>query len=239
MNSALRRWPRATRAALAVLGFGVAVIAISNAWVLLSARGESTSEVDAVPHTETAIVLGASVNPDGTMSAMLADRVERAAQLWRAGKVDRLLVSGEHDAWSYDEPDTMRQQLVRDGVPAHAIFEDHAGFDTWSTMVRARKVFGVKHAVVITQAFHMPRSLYLAKAAGVNATGLTSDIHPYGSQQTRSDVREVGARVKAAADATLDTGVLLGPRVPITGDGRSSWGPAPPAGTPGAGSPGG
>jgi SanA protein len=117
-----------------------------------------------------------------------------------------VLVSGDHHTWSYDEPDTMREALLRAGVPASAIFTDHAGFDTWASMVRARKVFGARNVIVVTQGFHMARALYLA-------------------------------RVKAVADAAVDGHVMLGPPVPITGDGRDSWGPPPPPGTPPAGAP--
>ena len=92
--------------------------------------------------------------------------------------------------------------------------------------------------MVVTQGFHMPRALYLADAAGIDATGLTADLHRWGYQGRKSAVREVLSRVKAIADVTLDTPALAGPRIPIaTTDGRESWGPAPPPGTPPAGSP--
>jgi len=219
-------------------GLIVAVVGIANAYVLLRVSGDATDRIADVPRSEVAIVPGALVEPDGRMSTMLADRVRRAAELWRAGKVEKVLVSGDHHTWAYDEPDTMRKALVRDGVPPRDVFEDHAGFDTWATMVRARSVFGVRHAVIVTQGFHMPRALYLADAAGIDATGLSSDLHPYGVQGVKSDVREVLSRVKAIADTTLDTPAVGGPPMPISGDGRSSWGPAPPPGTPPAGSPG-
>ncbi len=76
----------------------------------------------------------------------------------------------------------MRKALVADGVPPRDVFEDHAGFDTWATMVRARGIFGVDDAVVVTQGFHMPRALFLADEAGIDATGLTSDLHRWGYQ---------------------------------------------------------
>ena len=192
-----------------------------------------------MPPAPVAIVPGALVKPDGEMSAMLADRVEQAARLWHAGKVGKILVSGDHHTWAYDEPDTMRKQLVRDGVPPRDVFEDHAGFDTWATMVRARSIFGVSDAVVVTQGFHMPRALYLAEEAGIDATGLTADLHEWGYQGRKSEAREVLSRVKAVVDVTLDTPAMAGPRIPIaTADGRESWGAAPPPGTPPAGSPG-
>jgi len=216
----------------------VLLVVAANAYVLLKG-GDSTSEVSEVPEAEVAIVPGALVEPDGDMSSMLAARVEQASRLWHAGKVEKILVSGDHGQWVYDEPDTMRKALVADGVAPRDVFEDHAGFDTWATMVRAREIFGVRDAVVITQGFHMPRALYLADEAGIEATGLNADLRPWGTQGRRSSVREVLSRVKAVADVTLDTQALAGPRIPIgTSDGRESWGPAPPEGAPPAGSPG-
>ncbi len=233
----LRRWPRLSRLALGGAAAVALLVVLANAYVLTSG-GDSTSQVSEVPPAEVAIVPGALVEPDGDMSAMLAARVEQASRLWRAGRVEKVLVSGDHGSWVYDEPDTMRKALVADGVAPRDVFEDHAGFDTWATMVRAREVFGVRDAVVITQGFHMPRALYLADAAGIEATGLTADLQPWGAQGRKSSVREVLSRVKAVADVSLETPALAGPKIPIaTSDGRESWGPEPPAGTPPAGSP--
>jgi len=235
----IRRWPRLSKVAIGGSVVLVAVVIGANAYILLSTDGEATANVAEVPHAQVAIVPGALVQPNGKMSGMLADRVRQADALWKAGKVDRILVSGDHGAWIYDEPDTMRKALVADGVPERVIFEDHAGFDTWATMVRARSIFGVHNAVVVTQGFHMPRALYLAHEAGIDATGLTADQHQWGYQGQRSEIREVLSRVKAIADTTLDTPAMGGKKIPISGDdGRVSWGPQPPPGTPPAGSPG-
>ncbi|HEV7563014.1 MAG TPA: ElyC/SanA/YdcF family protein [Solirubrobacterales bacterium] len=235
----LRRWPRLSKAVAGGAVLVVLVVIGSNAYILLSTGGEATSKVAGVPPEPVAIVPGALVQADGKMSVMLGDRVRQAARLWHAGKVGKILVSGDHHTWGYDEPDTMRKALVRQGVTPRDIFEDHAGFDTWATMVRARSIFNVHDAVVVTQGFHMPRALFLADQAGIHATGLTSDLHPYGYQLEKSEVREVLSRVKAIADVTLDTPAMAGHRIPIeTADGRESWGPAPPPGTPPAGSPG-
>jgi SanA protein len=233
----VRRHPRIAWAVAIVVGLPVLLVAGTNAYVILSTEGEATADVHDVAHAQVAIVPGALVNPDGQMSTMLADRVHQAAVLWKAGKVDRVLVSGDHHRWAYDEPDTMRVALEREGVPARDVFTDHAGFDTWATMVRAKRIFGVRSAVVVTQGFHMPRALYLAHAAGLDATGLTADLHDYGKQGEISDVREVFSRVKAVTDVVTNAGVVGGPPVPITGNARASWGPAPPAGTPPAGAP--
>jgi SanA protein len=213
-------------------GFAAAVAALLavgaiNLYVVDSVRA-GTSDVASLPRVQVAIVPGAFVLPNGGMSGMLADRVDRAVQLWRAGKVSRILVSGDHGTVKYDEPDTMKAALLADGVPARDIFTDYAGFDTWATMVRARKIFGIRSAIVVTQGFHMPRALFLAKAAGLDAWGLTADLRPYGRQGTYSDLREVLARVKALGQAVFDPSVMGGPSIPISGSGQSSWGPLPP-----------
>jgi SanA protein len=105
-------------------------------------------------------------------------------------------------------------------------------------MLRARSIFAVDEAVVVTQGFHMARALYLADAAGIEASGLVADLHPYGYQGRKSGVREVLSRVKSVLDVTLDTPAMAGPRIPIqASDGRDSWGPPPPPGTPPAGTP--
>lgn len=233
----IRRWPRLSRVGFAAVGLLIAAIGLANAYVLLSTQGEATSNVAEVPNAEVAIVPGALVEPDGRMSSMLAARVQQAAALWHAGKVEKVLVSGDHHTWAYDEPDTMRRALVRDGVSPVDIFEDHAGFDTWATMVRAHSIFGIRGAVIVTQGFHMPRALYLAKEAGIEATGLTADLQPWGLEGKKSDIREVLSRMKAIADVALNAPAMAGPRIPISGDGRVSWEPAPPPGTPQAGSP--
>jgi SanA protein len=229
----------ALRALAALFGVLALVVIAANAYIVFSTRGQATSDISKLPHAQAAIVPGAQVNPDGTMSSMLADRVHRTVELWRAGKVDRILVSGDHGSWSYDEPDTMREALMRAGVPGRDIFTDHAGFNTRATMVRAKKIFEVQSAIVVTQGFHMDRALYLAKAAGIDQVrGLTSDLHGYGQKKLESDIREVFARVKAVGDTTIDTGgVMGGLQIPITGDGRTSWGPKPPPGTSPAGAP--
>ncbi len=235
-------WRRFPRTAWTVTsGFvGLVLLVVgSNGYILLREQGNSTSDIGEVPAAEVAIVPGALVQPNGKMSAMLADRVKQAARLWHAGKVEKVLVSGDHHTWSYDEPDTMRKALVLHGVPPRDVFEDHAGFNTWATMVRARSIFNVEDAVVVTNGFHMPRALFLAEEAGIHASGLTSDFHRWGYQGRKSSIREIFSRVKAIADVSLDTPAMAGPSIPVqTTDGRESWGPPPPAGTPPAGSPG-
>ncbi len=231
-------WRRCLILAVAVIAaLGLLLILVTNLIVLLDSDGKIFSDPAEASHAEVAIVPGAMVNADGTMSMMLADRVHQAAALYKDGKVDKVLVSGDHGNWVYDEPTTMRRALVADGVPAGVIYTDHAGFNTHATMERARRIFEVSDAIIVTQGFHMKRSLYLAKAAGLEANGLTSDLHGYGGQGIKSDVREVASRVKAVFDVLRDAPVVGGDPVPISGPASASWGPKAPQGTPPAGAP--
>jgi SanA protein len=220
-----RRW--IVIAAIAVV-LPLALVAGANAIVLLGGSGDAKSLRD-VPHAQAALVLGAQVKPDGQPSPILADRIAAAAELYRAHKVDKLLVSGDHGQWSYDEVGTMRAALLRDGVRPQDLFTDHAGFDTWDSAQRARKVFGVRSVIVVTQDFHMARALYAARRAGLAASGYSADRRRYGAVLTRLRLREALARVKVVADALTGTRArFLGPQIPIAGDGRRSWGPGAP-----------
>jgi SanA protein len=222
---------RRVRLLLILAAVPILVVAGANAVVVLDARGDSAGSLAAVPHAQAALVLGAQVKPDGTPSDMLADRIAVAAELYRAGKVDKLLLSGDHGRWGYDEVGTMRRALLAQGIPAADVFTDHAGFDTWDSAQRARRVFGVESAIVVTQRFHLARALYAAHRAGLEATGYAADRRSYGRVMGRLRLREALARVKVVADSVTGADPhFLGPRLPIDGDGRASWGPSGPGG---------
>ena len=224
-----QRWLwRGIIAVSSAVGALILVIVFSNAIVLFEGSGDSVSDPADAPRAQAAIVLGALVEPDGDMSQMLADRVDQGISLYRDGKVDKILVSGDHGQWTYDEPTVMKNAFVEAGIPARDVFTDHAGFNTRASMERAKDVFGVESALIVTQGFHMTRALYLADAAGLDAYGVTSDLHSYGGQGLKSQVREVASRTKAFFDVLTNTAAVGGPSVPITGDGRTSWGPSAP-----------
>jgi SanA protein len=210
-------------------GFTVAavlLVAAANAVVLLGGKGTTDpGEERAAPRAQAALLLGAQVYADGRPSPMLRDRIRAAAALYRAGKVEKVLASGDHGQRSYDEVNAMRRELVRLGVPERDVFTDHAGFDTWDSVVRAREVFEVESALVVSQGFHLPRAVWLARRAGLDAHGVAADVGGYAGQSRRGSIREIVARTKAAADVV--TGAeprFLGERIPITGDGRASRG---------------
>jgi SanA protein len=206
-------------------GFVVTVLAVANIVVWLGGRSPVTTDTSKVPHAQAALVLGAQVMPNGAPSSMLSDRIDAAYELYRAHKVDKLLLSGDHSRKTYDEVGTMKRILLAKGVPAQDIFEDHAGFDTWDSAQRARRIFDVSSAVVVTQRFHMARALWDARRAGLKVSGYAADRRDYGRVLRRLQVREAAARVKTVGDALTGADPhFLGPQIPITGDGRRSWG---------------
>src|SRR4051794_32315730 len=213
---------------LVVLGVvcGLLAVALPNLIVWLGGRSPVTTDTARVPHAQAALVLGAQVMPNGAPSSMLSDRIAAAAELYEAGRVDKLLLSGDHSRKTYDEVGTMRRILLAQGIPAEDIFTDHAGFDTWDSAQRAKRVFDVTSAVVVTQRFHMARALYDARRAGLKVTGYAADRRDYGRVMRRLEVREAAARVKTLGDAITGADPhFLGVQIPISGDGRRSWGP--------------
>src|SRR3954470_2136930 len=203
---------------------GLLAAGVPNLIVWLGGRSPVTTDAAKVPHAQAALVLGAQVYRDGRPSVMLRDRVDAAAELYQAGRVDKLLLSGDHSRLDYDEVGTMRRLLLARGIPARDIFTDHAGFDTWDSAQRARRVFDVSSAVVVTQRFHMARALSAARRAGLHVTGYAADRRDYGRVMRRLQVREAAARVKTLGDALTGADPhFLGPEIPITGDGRKSW----------------
>jgi SanA protein len=219
--------PRRTLLRIAIGGTAalVTLVVVANAVVLLGGGG-STADPRQEPHAQVALVLGAGLDRDGSPSSMLEDRLRAGAALYREGRVDRVLASGDHGRKDYDEVNAMRRELVRLGVPDRDVFTDHAGFDTLDSVVRARKVFNISSAIVVTQGFHLPRALWLARHAGLTVHGLQAGAESsYGGKGSKASVREVIARTKAFGDVL--TGAqpkFLGPRVDITGDARASRG---------------
>jgi vancomycin permeability regulator SanA len=206
-------------AGLSVVLLVPSLIVGSGLWVR-EAAADHVYDVSSVPAAPVALVLGAQVYPDGTPSPFLAARLDLAKRLFDAGTVRALLVSGDHGRLEYDEPGAMRRWLVERGVPAEKVVEDHAGFDTYDSCVRARKVFGVRAAVVVTQSFHVPRAVALCRKVGIAAVGVGDDsVRRYESIWWRASLREYGAGVKATIDvATGRDPVFLGPREPGVDD---------------------
>ena len=203
------------------LGLACAVFCLGvNLYLVLSAQRSIPPDTAQVPRSQAAIVFGAKVYADGRLYAMTYDRLATAVDLYKAGRVQKLLISGDHGRPDYDEVNAMRRQALEWEVPPADIFMDHAGFSTYDTVARARRVFGVQKAVLVTQRYHLPRALYLARRAGVDATGVAADRRLYLARRYQA-VRELAARVKDFFKGILNPSPrFLGPEIPITGDGR-------------------
>ena len=150
---------------------GALLLVVANGYVTRSAEGLAFDDVGQVPERPVAIVFGAGV-VNGQATPALADRVEGAVELYRQGRVSKLLMTGDNSHPDYDEVSVMRDLAIDQGVPAEAITRDHAGFDTRSSCYRARDVFGVRAAVLVTQDYHLPRALYTCRDLGIDAVGL-------------------------------------------------------------------
>ncbi|AEG58861.1 SanA/YdcF family protein [Desulforamulus ruminis] len=172
---------------------------------------------------QTAIVLGAYVSPQGQLCDMLVDRVQTAVDLYKSGKVEKLLMTGDHGSTTYDEVNHMRLYAEKLGIPTEDIFMDHAGFSTYDSMVRAVEVFCVQSAVIVTQEFHLPRATYIARSLGMEARGVAADRHLYRGVEY-NEAREILARNKDFVNVHLfqPEPKFLGPAISITGDGRQT-----------------
>jgi vancomycin permeability regulator SanA len=168
-------------------------IAFSNAWILHSTRSRMYSTIAEIPANEVALILGA--RPDSPFCQL---RLKAGADLYKAGKVRHLLVSGDNHIRSYDEPTDMKAYLVAMGVPANCITCDYAGFRTLDSIVRAREIFGLSRFTIVSQAYHNPRALAIAAHYGLDAIAYNA---PDVSWRHRSvTAREMLARPLAMLD---------------------------------------
>jgi vancomycin permeability regulator SanA len=158
-----------------------------------------------VPLKPVAIVFGAEVYRNGQLSPMLAARVQQAVEVYRLGRVRKILMTGDNSRTDYDEVTAMKRYATELGVPAEVVYLDYAGFSTYESCYRAREIFGVRDAVVITQGFHLPRAVYTCAHLGIKVVGLeTNDRGNYLKRViARHMAREILATVKALWDVHL------------------------------------
>ncbi len=181
------------------------------------------SAIADVPGSYTALVPGAMVYGSGRPSPILKDRLESALELYQNGIVKKILVSGDHGKKYYDEVNGMKKYLLQNGVDTADLFLDHAGFNTYNSIVRAKKVFDVKDVIISTQKYHLPRALFIARGKGINAYGYIADRRKY-PQMNRYKKREYLARIKSFFEVKFFIKPkYLGNVIPITGDSRKSW----------------
>jgi SanA protein len=164
--------------ALFLLGVALVVLALPRLGAELFARSRITTQENAQP-SPVAIVFGAGLTRTGEPSPVLQDRVKTAAQLYFSGKVKKLLMSGDNRFIYHNEPGSMKEFALELGVPEADIVLDYAGRRTYDTCYRARAIFGVQQAILVTQRFHLPRALLLCNGMGINASGVPADLRTY------------------------------------------------------------
>ncbi len=195
---------------------GLAIILLPRllTWLYSLPRTYTPQNVPAAP---VAIVFGAGLWWDGSPTPVLKDRIATAATLYFSGKVQKLLMSGDNSYVNYNEPGAMRSYALSLGVPESVITLDYAGRRTYDTCYRAREIFGVEQAILITQSFHLPRALYTCNAMGIKATGVPSDLRSYRcSSWLYWNLRELPATLTALFQVHLTHPVpILGQPEPI------------------------
>jgi SanA protein len=166
------------RVVLAALAVGLFLIFFPRLLTAVHAWAR-VYDLETVPAKPIAIVFGAGLRRDGAPTPVLRDRVAAAANLYFSGKAEKLLMSGDNRFVEYNEPGAMRAFAVSLGVPEEAIVLDYAGRRTYDTCYRARAIFGVQSAILVTQNFHLPRALYVCRALGIDAAGFPADLRAY------------------------------------------------------------
>ena len=182
---------------------GLVIIALTR-MIFLGKASAHTFSQDNVPSRPVAIVFGAEVKKDGTPSVVLRDRLETAVALYKSGKVEKLLMSGDNRFVDYNEPEAMRRYALGLGIPDTDIVLDYAGRRTYDTCYRAKEIFGVNSAVLVTQRFHLPRALFLCNAFGIDAIGVESENYYYLKRlRFYWNIRELLASVQSVGDVYL------------------------------------
>lgn len=216
----LKRWIRWVKRLALLLVITVVFTAGLNLLVVMETRGRIEAP-EMVQQADCIIVLGCGLFSDGTPGRMLTNRLDTAIDLYKRGAATKLLMSGDHGQADYDEVNAMKRYAVEHGVPADAVFMDHAGFSTYETMKRAKEIFGCEQVIIVTQSYHLYRSLWDAAAMGMQVQGVAAAMYPYGWRyNSYLYVREIMARVKDVAWCLLDPpAAIMGTPVSMQGSG--------------------
>ena len=210
--------------AVCVLIAGISFFFGVQIYVEQSANEYILKDAAETPESDAVMILGALVYKNSsTPSLTLRDRLDYGYELYALGKAKKIIVSGDHGQKDYDEVNVMKGYLLEKGVPREDIFLDHAGFNTYDSMYRAKEIFGVETLLICTQDFHIARSVYIARNLGIDAYGYPCEDN--GINTRANKMRESLARVKAVADITVKRKPqYLGDAIPISGDGTLTEG---------------
>ena len=194
-----------------------------NGLVILSTRDKVTSPAKA-DTADCILVLGCGLHDDGTPGRMLTRRLDTAIELYKLGKAPKLLMSGDHGRNNYDEVNAMKRYAVEHGIPPEDVFMDHAGFCTYDSAVRAKQIFGCESVLIVTQPYHLYRSIWNAEKQGMKAQGVPAEMYNYGRRYTAwLYIREAFARVKDTFVSILRLPAsVMGDPIDIHGNGAAS-----------------
>ena len=184
----------------------IAIIFVCNFAVTNYASGRLFDEAETIPHRKVGLLLGtAPITPWGTLNLYFRYRIDAAAELYHAGKIDYIIATGDNHSTDYDEPSCMRDSLIVRGVPQSRIVLDYAGFRTLDSVVRCKKIFGQDSITIISQAFHNERAVYLANRYQIDAIAFNAqDVVSVKSIWLKNHSRELLARVKMFIDLMMD-----------------------------------
>jgi SanA protein len=184
--------------------------------ILIKSKPYIYSDIFQIPNSQVGVIPGAAILRSGKISPVYRDRVDTAIALYNAGKIEKILVSGDNSSVDYNEVNPAQTYLLENDIPIEDIFLDHAGFDTYSSMYRARDIFLTESIVIVSQSFHLPRSIFIAQNLNINAIGMNADN---GNYKWQNYIREMLANNKALLNLIFQRKPkYLGEEIPITGD---------------------
>lgn len=186
--------------ALLLTAISIIFIAFSNYKIETFAEHKTFSKTSEIPKKRVGLILGAGKIVNGNrINLYYKYRLQAAIKLFKSGKIDYILVSGDNSKKDYDEPTDFKNDLIKNGVPESKIYLDYAGFRTLDSIVRAKEIFGLSEFTIISQKFHNERAIYLANYFGLKAIGFNAkDITGRFGYKTK--VREYLARTKVFVD---------------------------------------
>ena len=200
---------------------GISIVLSINFYVILSTKKQivDLSNLKNKNDYDCIIVFGAGIWGDKP-SPMLQDRLDEAIKLYEEGIAPKLIMSGDNGREGYDEVNVMKDYAINKGIPSEDIFMDHAGFSTYESIYRAKEVFKVEKAIIVTQKYHLYRALHIGNKLGINVTGVGADPRKYSGQIFR-ELREILARNKDFIQAIFKLKpTYLGESIPVSGDGN-------------------
>lgn len=200
---------------------GISIVLSINFYVILSTKKQivDLSNLKNKNDYDCIIVLGAGIWGDKP-SPMLQDRLDEAIKLYEEGIAPKLIMSGDNGQEGYDEVNVMKDYAINKGIPSEDIFMDHAGFSTYESIYRAKEVFKVEKAIIVTQKYHLYRALHIGNKLGINVTGVGADPRKYSGQIFR-ELREILARNKDFIQAIFKLKpTYLGESIPVSRDGN-------------------